>query len=170
MSRVEYGAGPDLPPVSGWAISGIWFAAAVMLLIGTFQILGGNRPDRPRRLLRVGRHYAFAINVTAWGWFDLFFGIIIVPPVWRCSPAAPGPPMTALILAILSAVNNFLFIAYYPWWSLLAIALDVWVIWALTRPGSGASRRPRAGADSRGKAAARVPGADPSPRLGLAPP
>ncbi len=38
--------------------------------------------------------------------------------------------------AILSAVNNFLFIAYYPWWSLLAIALDVWVIWALTRPGA----------------------------------
>ena len=78
MSRVEYGAGPDLPPVSGWAISGIWFAAAVMLLIGTFQILGGIAQIAHDDFFSAGRHYAFAINVTAWGWFDLFFGIIIV--------------------------------------------------------------------------------------------
>ena len=35
-----------------------------------------------------------------------------------------------------SAVVNFFFIPYYPFWSLLVIALDVWVIWALTRPGA----------------------------------
>ena len=83
-----------------------------------------------------GRHYVFAINVTAWGWFDLFFGIIIVAAGLALFAGRPWAALTALILAILSAVNNFLFIAYYPWWSLLAIALDVWVIWALTRPGA----------------------------------
>jgi hypothetical protein len=31
---------------------------------------------------------------------------------------------------------NFLFIPYYPFWSVLVIALDVWVIWAVTRPGA----------------------------------
>ena len=43
--------------------------------------------------------------------------------------------MTAIILAILSAIENFFFIPYYPFWSIVLIALDVWVIWALTRPG-----------------------------------
>ena len=43
--------------------------------------------------------------------------------------------MTAIVLAVLSAVANFFFIPYYPFWSILVIALAVWVIWALTRPG-----------------------------------
>ena len=38
------------------------------------------------------------------------------------------------MLAILSAIANFFFIPYYPFWSLLLIAFDAWVIWALTRP------------------------------------
>jgi hypothetical protein len=42
----------------------------------------------------------------------------------------------AIVLAILSAIANFFFIPYYPFWSLLMIALAVWVIWALTRPGA----------------------------------
>jgi hypothetical protein len=36
----------------------------------------------------------------------------------------------------LSAVVNFFFIPYFPVWSVLVIALDIWVIWSLTRPGS----------------------------------
>jgi hypothetical protein len=35
----------------------------------------------------------------------------------------------------LSAIANFLFIPYYPFWSLLMIALDVFVIWALAVHG-----------------------------------
>ena len=38
-------------------------------------------------------------------------------------------------LAGLSALANFFFIPYYPFWAILLIALDVWVIWSLTRPG-----------------------------------
>ena len=42
----------------------------------------------------------------------------------------------AITLAILSAVVNFFFIPYYPFWSILIIALNVFVIWAITRPGA----------------------------------
>jgi hypothetical protein len=44
--------------------------------------------------------------------------------------------VTAIFLAMLSAFANFFFIPYYPFWALLVIALNVWVIWALTRPGA----------------------------------
>ena len=40
------------------------------------------------------------------------------------------------MLAGLSAVANFFFLPYYPLWAIVLIALDVWVIWALTRPVS----------------------------------
>ena len=43
--------------------------------------------------------------------------------------------VTGIVLAGLSAIANFFFIPYYPFWSIVLIALDVWVIWALTRPG-----------------------------------
>jgi hypothetical protein len=42
----------------------------------------------------------------------------------------------AIVLASLSAVANFFFIPYYPAWSILLIALNIWVIWSLTRPGA----------------------------------
>ena len=42
--------------------------------------------------------------------------------------------VTAIVLVMISAIENFFFIPYYPFWSILVIALDVWVIWALTRP------------------------------------
>ena len=44
--------------------------------------------------------------------------------------------ITALFLATLSAISNFFFIPYYPFWAILEIALACWVIWALTRPGA----------------------------------
>jgi hypothetical protein len=40
-----------------------------------------------------------------------------------------------ITLAALSATANFLFIPYYPFWSLLIITLDIFVIWALTAHG-----------------------------------
>ena len=36
-----------------------------------------------------------------------------------------------IVLAVLSAIANFFFLPYYPIWSLVIIALDVFVIWAL---------------------------------------
>ena len=44
--------------------------------------------------------------------------------------------IAALFLCVLSAIDNFFFIPYYPFWSILLIALNVWIIWALTRPGA----------------------------------
>jgi hypothetical protein len=44
--------------------------------------------------------------------------------------------VVGIVLAVLSAIANFLFLPYYPFWSILIIGLDVLVIWALsTRAG-----------------------------------
>jgi hypothetical protein len=44
-----------------------------------------------------------------------------------------------IILAVLSAIANFAFIPYYPLWSILVIAIDVIVIWALAVHGRAMS-------------------------------
>ena len=40
-----------------------------------------------------------------------------------------------VILAVLSAIANFAFIPYYPVWSIVMIAVNITVIWALTAHG-----------------------------------
>jgi hypothetical protein len=42
----------------------------------------------------------------------------------------------AILIASISATVNFFFIPFYPIWALVVIALDLWVIWAVTRPGA----------------------------------
>ena len=39
--------------------------------------------------------------------------------------------VVGITLASLSAISNFFFIPYYPVWSIVIIAADVLVIWAL---------------------------------------
>jgi NADH:ubiquinone oxidoreductase subunit H len=41
----------------------------------------------------------------------------------------------AIFLAVLSAIANFAFIPYYPFWSLLIITVDILVIWAIAAHG-----------------------------------
>ena len=43
--------------------------------------------------------------------------------------------VVGITLTALSAVANFLFIPYYPFWAILIITLDVFVIWALAARG-----------------------------------
>lgn len=43
----------------------------------------------------------------------------------------PWARVVGIVVAVLSALANFLFIPYYPIWALVIIALDVAVIWAL---------------------------------------
>jgi hypothetical protein len=43
--------------------------------------------------------------------------------------------VAAITLAVLSAITNFLWLPYYPFWSMLIIAVDIFVIWAVAAHG-----------------------------------
>jgi hypothetical protein len=129
-------SGPERPRVSGWAVGGMTFAGAMLVLIGSFQFLGGLAAIINDELFVVGRDYAFDLSVTAWGWIHLILGVFLLVTGFALFAARAWAGVTALFLAMVSALVNFFFIPYYPWWALVIIALDVWVIWSLTRPGA----------------------------------
>jgi hypothetical protein len=122
--------------VSGWAVGGIWFAASVMTLVGAFEVVSGLAAVINDKFYVVTRNYAFDLDVTAWGWIHLVLGVLLVACGIGLFRRSAWAGVTAIFLAMLSAFANFFFIPYYPFWALLVIALDVWVIWALTRPGA----------------------------------
>jgi hypothetical protein len=131
MSQYDTGA----KPVSGWAIGGLTFAATMMLMIGIFQVIAGLSAILDDQFFVTTPNYVFDLDVTAWGWVHLIIGVLLVVAAWGLYSGSTWAAATALVLAVISAVANFFFVPYYPLWSLLVIALDVWVIWALTRPG-----------------------------------
>jgi hypothetical protein len=127
---------PAEPEVSGWAMSGIVFAGSIMIMIGTFQAITGLVALFNDEFYVVTRNYTFDLDVTAWGWIHLLVGAGIATTGAFLFAQKTWAGVIALGLAMLSAIVNFFFIPYYPFWSILVIALNVWVIWALTRPGA----------------------------------
>jgi hypothetical protein len=122
-------------PVSGWAIGGLTFAATMLVLIGIFQVIAGLVAIFNDDFYVLTQNYTFDLDVSGWGWIHLIIGIAVILTGYFLYAGATWAGVTAIVLAVLSAVSNFFFIPYYPFWSILVIALAVWVIWALTRPG-----------------------------------
>jgi hypothetical protein len=122
--------------VSGWVLGGITFAASMLTLAGIFQLLAGLVAIFNDNFYVVARNYTYDLDVGAWGWIHVIIGAAMLATGLALFSRKTWAGVTAIMLAMLSALSNFFFIPYYPTWALVVIALDVWVIWALTRPGA----------------------------------
>ena len=123
----------EQPP--GWAVGFIVFAAVMMMMAGVFQALAGLVAIFENTFYTATRNYLFEFDVSAWGWIHLILGVIVALAGFALLSGATWARAVGITLAVLSAIANFLFIPYYPFWSLLIIALDVFVIWALAVHG-----------------------------------
>ena len=135
MSATQFDRQQD-PEVSGWAVGAIAFAATLMTLSGVFQAIAGLVALFNDNFYVVTRNYTFDLDVTAWGWIHLIVGIGVFATGLGLFARKSWAGVTAIMLCMLSALTNFFFIPYYPIWALVVIGLDIWVIWALTRPGA----------------------------------
>ena len=133
QEQYQRGRGPD--DVSGWAVGGLAFAATMMILIGCFQAISGIVAIANDDFYVIRANYTFDLDTTGWGWIHLIIGILVLIAGFSLFARRPWAGIMAIMLAGLSALANFFFIPYYPFWSILVIALDVWVIWSVTRPG-----------------------------------
>lgn len=113
------------------------FAATMMLIIGVFQIFIGIAAIAQSQLVVVGENYAYNVNTTPWGWVHLVIGVIAALAGLALFTGATWAKAVAIALAGISAIANFFFLVYYPIWSLVIIALDVFVIWAIASARTG---------------------------------
>ena len=118
--------------VSGWTIGSVVFAGVMMMLIGSFQAIAGIAAIFENDFFVVGPNYVYDVDVTAWGWIHLILGVIIFAAGAGALQGATWARVVGITLASLSAIANFFFIPYYPLWSIVIIALNVAVIWALS--------------------------------------
>lgn len=117
------------------AYGGVVFAAMLMILAGTFQAAQGLVALVNDDFYVTGEEYIFRFDLTTWGWVHLVLGVVVGLAGAALLRGAVWARTVAVILAGLSILANFLWIPYYPVWSLTVIAFDVFVIWALTTHG-----------------------------------
>jgi hypothetical protein len=122
---------------SGWAVGFILFAAIMMLMSGVFEAIQGLIAIFENEFYVTTRNYTFQFDATTWGWIHLLLGLVVAFAGWGLLSGRTWARTVAIVLAVLSAIANFLFIPYYPFWSLLIITLDIFVIWAVAAHGGG---------------------------------
>jgi hypothetical protein len=120
---------------SGWAAGFTLFAALMMIMAGVWQGLAGLIAIFENEFYVATRNYLFEFDATTWGWIHLLLGVIVGLAGLGLMSGQTWARVVGITLAVLSAIANFLFIPYYPFWSILIIALDVFVIWALAAHG-----------------------------------
>ena len=121
--------------ISGWAIGFMVFAGLMMIIGGAFQFFQGLAAVIEDEFYVLGRNYAFHMDVSTWGWIHMVVGIVVGLSGVFLFTGNRLARFVAILAAVLSAITNFLFIPYYPVWSLLIIAVDIGVIWALIAHG-----------------------------------
>ena len=120
---------------SGWAAGLILLAGLMMIMVGMWQALQGLVAIFENEFHVATRNYLFQFDATTWGWIHLLVGLVVAFGGWGLLSGRTWARALAITLAVLSAIANFLWLPYYPFWSLLIIAVDVFVIWAIAAHG-----------------------------------
>jgi hypothetical protein len=116
----------------GVVASGVTRFAGVMLaVVAVFEILQGIAAIAHDSVFVRGLNYTYKFDVTAWGWIHLLIGVVGLAVGIAIVTEHTVGYLAGIAVAGLGAVANFAFLPYYPFWSLLIIAFNVLVIWAL---------------------------------------
>lgn len=123
--------------VTGW-VGWVYFAGLLMMLAGVFQAIAGLVGIFNDAFYLVGEDSLLVFDYMTWGWIHLIFGIVLFISALSVMKGGVWGRTVGIILALFSAIANFAFIQAYPWWSLIIIALDFVVIYALAAHGNEA--------------------------------
>jgi hypothetical protein len=117
--------------VSPWAHGIAVFAGVIMIVGGAFQAVEGLAGIVHDQWLVALPNYIYAFDLTLWGWLHLLVGLALLAIGVFLLRGATWARFAGIVVAAISAILNFVWLPYSPWWSLMVIAIDVLIIWAL---------------------------------------
>jgi hypothetical protein len=120
---------------SGGAVAAAGFtylAATLMVLGGVLSLFTGIEAAIRGSFFVATTNYLYNINITGWGWGHIIIGALVLIAGCALFARQGWARWVAVFLAVVSAIFNFLFIPRYPFWALTVLAIDVFIIWALT--------------------------------------
>ncbi|WP_405182880.1 hypothetical protein OG225_18685 [Nocardia sp. NBC_01377] len=123
---------PDNRPVRQGLAAGTSIGAAILLMVlGIVSLLQGISAVAEDEVFVTGIDYIYEFDLTTWGWIHIVLGALIIVCALALVTGTAWGRGAAIGFASLSILANFLWLPYYPLWSVLLIVLDVVVIWAV---------------------------------------
>ncbi|MEU1512078.1 hypothetical protein ABZ490_07920 [Streptomyces sp. NPDC005811] len=113
--------------VSGWML----FAAIMMVFGGVMAIFEGIAAIAEDDVFVTTRNYTFQWSLTGWGWMHLVLGIVVTLAGIALFSGALWARLVGIVLVGLSMIANFAWLPWYPFWAVMLIVIDGFVLWAL---------------------------------------
>lgn len=111
---------------SGW----LTFAATMLGLVGILSVIDGIVALSRARFYVAGATYVFS-DLRTWGWITLIIGIVAILAAGGVLAGSQWARWFGMIAAGINLIAQFSFVQAYPFWTLIIIALDILVIYAL---------------------------------------
>jgi hypothetical protein len=119
---------------AGW----IAFAGTMLLVIGAINIFQGIVALIDDEHVVATPNNFIIVDITGWGWTLLLWGLVMVAVGLGLLAGMTWARIVGIIVVGLHAIAQVAWIGAYPIWSLLMIALDTLVLFALTARWSAA--------------------------------
>ncbi|MGH3315759.1 MAG: DUF7144 family membrane protein [Nocardioidaceae bacterium] len=129
----------DIAQPSGW-VGMVVFGGLMMIVAGTFHAMAGLVGlFNDSYWLVPNSDLVVTVDYTTWGFVHLILGVLAIAAGAGILAGQAWARVTGVVLAVISALVSIAFLAAYPLWSMLIIALDVLVIYALIAHGEEAT-------------------------------
>jgi len=129
------GGGFDEAPTSAGVGIGRGLAGFLLILNGIYGFLVGLAAIIRGGFFTFHNGYAYHWSTTGWGWLQLALGCVLFAAGVCVLLGMLWARILGAVLAGFSAIASFMFIPYYPLWSIVVIAVDVFIVWALLSGG-----------------------------------
>ncbi len=113
------------------AASATFAAGALLFVTALLTLFQGIAAALGSSVINEKQDYAYELNTTGWGVIHVLMAILLGAVAIGLILGATWARLTAILMSSLSIVSMFLWLPYYPVWSLVVIALDIIVVWAV---------------------------------------
>jgi len=125
----------DIAQPSGW-VGMVVFGGLMMIVAGTFHAMAGLVGlFNDSYWLVPSSDLVVTVDYTTWGFVHLIIGVLAIAAGAGILAGQAWARVAGVVLAVISALVNIAFLAAFPLWAMLIIALDVLVIYALIAHG-----------------------------------
>lgn len=135
MVDMPHGARQETGSTSedGRLAGGFRYFGVPLLLSGVLSVLQGIAGIARDRLFGFPPGYEYRFDLTSWGWIHVVVGVALLVAGMAMLGARGWSRAAGMSTVAISLVSQFLFIPYYPLWSISVMTLDLIVLWGLVR-------------------------------------
>jgi hypothetical protein len=113
----------------GW----IRFAALALIIVGAFNVIHGLVALLQDDFFAVTKNdLLVTASYTTWGWTHLVLGLLLVGCGLAVGAGKTWGRMVALVILVFNIMAQFAFVPAAPVWSIVIMAFDVAIIYAIT--------------------------------------